>query len=215
MTTCAGIGSTRSGVDVAAWVYITRASFNGLVRVNSRGHFNVPCGYTLGREPKAIRDAPFLGLRRLMATGALFADGVTVLSDWRPALAQAHEVVHEVAPVASAAAAARNSVRCLAICDPPYLAKGEFTGYSNNDFSTARAHRALAEALRGLPGHVHWLLHGADSEASAAAYDPVLCPEGAHVFQVTKVRRRIGAAQGGAGRVSERLWASANWPLPA
>ena len=108
-------------VEVAAWfIYLNKVAFNGLYRVNQRGHFNVPYGKY--KNP-TICDEPALRACSEALQGRL--------------------IQHASSDVAVAAAKRGDFV----YFDPPYLplsATSAFTSYTADGFGIAD-HRRLRE----------------------------------------------------------------------
>ncbi len=116
----------RDPVERAArMIYLNKTGYNGLWRVNSRGHFNVPMGRY--RNP-AILDEP-----RLRAASDALAGVEIAVKDFR-------------------AIAGEAGADDFVYFDPPYVplsATSDFTGYHANGFGSEEQ-RALAEVYRRL-----------------------------------------------------------------
>ena len=118
--------STLSPVERAArTLYLNKTCFNGLYRVNSDGHFNVPWG---GYPNPTLYDR-----ENLLAVSALLRGKRIILSDYQKACARA-------------------KVGDFVYLDPPYHPLSEtskFTSYTKEDFGN-REQRKLAETFRRL-----------------------------------------------------------------
>ena len=118
--------ATLSPVERAArTVFLNKTCFNGLYRVNSDGHFNVPWG---GYSNPTLYDR-----ENLLAASALLRGKSIVLADYQKVCARAR-------------------VGDLVYLDPPYHPLSEtskFTSYTKEDFGN-REQRKLAEAYRRL-----------------------------------------------------------------
>jgi len=123
--------------DVAAWmIYMNKAGFNGLWRVNSKGRLNTPIGKTANGAPPAILDRETI----LACSRALF--GHTLLhADFR--------LVEE-----------RAAPGDLIYFDPPYapITEDSFTAYTVDGFSAQDQTDLRDLALRLKHRGVHVLL---------------------------------------------------------
>lgn len=104
------ISSLKKVQRAARFIFLNKTCFNGLYRVNRRGKFNVPYGYSEGRK---IKDEKVIQ----EASEALQDVEITV---------QDFESAAEIA-----------SSRDLVYFDPPYwkVNSGAFTAYTGNDFT--------------------------------------------------------------------------------
>ncbi len=106
--------SSDNAERAALLLYLNKFGFNGLHRVNSKGHFNVPYGH-----PKTL---PRFPLEQLQAMARRLQEATIMCGDFRPimALAKAGDVLY---------------------CDPPYANgdedKATFVGYTPGRFSNA------------------------------------------------------------------------------
>lgn len=114
--------------DPLDFLFLNRSCFNGMIRFNRRGEFNVP----FCRKPDRFRPAYITrivnqveALRQLMAD----KDWEFRCCDWRQALKDCEP-------------------QDFVYLDPPYI--GRHTGYFNTDWSEETAHE-LAERARALP----------------------------------------------------------------
>lgn len=136
--------SPRTSVAAAArLLWLNRACFNGLFRVNQSGEFNTPIGSARGTV--ALPSLPWITAVSTALAGADVYPG-----DYR-------HVRHIVRP-------------SLIYCDPPYL--GTFASYASGGF-TGADHRRLASwcATRVRQGHAV-LLSNADHPDLDACYPP-------------------------------------------
>ncbi len=130
----------------ARMIYLNKTCFNGLWRVNSRGHFNVPLGrYT---------NPPILDEGKLRAASAALQGVDIAVRDFR-----------------DVAAAARPGD--FVYFDPPYVplnATSNFTSYAQRAFGEPEQ-RALAEVFRALARNgVQAMLSNADAPLVHALY---------------------------------------------
>jgi DNA adenine methylase len=142
-----GWPQTAADVERAArMIYLNKTCFNGLWRVNSKGHFNVPLGrYT---------NPPILDEPRLRAASEAL-QGVTIaVRDFRA-------VPEEAGP------------GDFVYFDPPYVplnATSNFTSYSQGDFGEADQ-RALADVFHALDARgCRVMLSNADAPLVHALY---------------------------------------------
>lgn len=131
----------------ARLIYLNRAGYNGLYRVNRTGQFNVPFGRH--RRPRICDPA------RLKAVAAALANVELVAGDFEPAVATARP-------------------GDFVYFDPPYVpisATSSFTGYAQKGFNLADQER-LAALLRDLMGRgVAALLSNSDCPTTRSLYD--------------------------------------------
>lgn len=131
----------------AAFVYLNKTCFNGLWRVNSDGHFNVPMGKY--KNPAILRP------EALRAASAALARAELRSVDYREAVGDA---------VAGD----------LVYFDPPYVPASptsNFTSYTEGGFGE-RHHRELADTARVLVARgVHVLLSNSDTPLTCSLYD--------------------------------------------
>jgi len=130
----------------ARMIYLNKTCYNGLWRVNSRGHFNVPAG--------RYRNPPILDAGRLRAAAAALQGVDLAACDFRA-------VVDEARP------------GDFVYFDPPYVPLSQtasFTSYAREDFGEAEQ-RALAEVFRALDRKgVRVMLSNADAPLVHALY---------------------------------------------
>ncbi|MFH1468192.1 MAG: DNA adenine methylase [Pseudomonadota bacterium] len=165
----------RSDVEVAAWLlYMNRAAFNGLYRVNSKGIFNVPYG--------RYANPTICPAKHLRACSA-FLQGV--------------QIAHE--PFTAVQERAREGDAVY--FDPPYVplsTTASFTAYTREGFGPddQRALRDLSVALaaRG----VRVILSNHDTPDVRALYD-----EEHFTLEVVPVVRAINSKGSGRGAVAE------------
>lgn len=168
----------RSDLDRAArFVYLNRTAFNGLWRVNSREHFNVPYGrYKSPGIPslETLQDA-----QRALAN-------VTILhGDFEAACSQAQ-------------------AGDLVYFDPPYApvsATASFVGYTLKGFDDGMQRR-LAQLCEGLTSRgVAWMLSNSDTPYTREVFGAV---PGARL-EVVQAGRSINRDGAGRGKVNEIL----------
>ncbi len=133
------IDTAANDFEVAAWfIYLNKAGFNGLYRVNKDGGFNVPFG---DYDNPTLCDAP--GLR---AASHALKKTKLVIGDFEKAVksAEAGDLVY---------------------CDPPYVpvsATSDFTSYTKEKFGPVEQERLRDMALRLKRLGVHVILSNAD-----------------------------------------------------
>jgi DNA adenine methylase len=160
------------------FVYLNRAGFNGLHRVNARGEFNVPFG---NHDQNPIGEALF---RRITAAGALLAKATIALGDFRR--------------VMSRGGGPREGDAVY--LDPPYLPIGKtsFAAYDRNGFGIEET-EALAEHARRLAEKgVHVLLSNADTPEVRRIFADFR-------IETVTARRSINSKGAGRGAVGEVL----------
>lgn len=179
----AGAHEADGAVDRAAlFIYLNRTGFNGLYRLNSQGHFNVPAGRY--RNPR-ICDA--LGLNA--AARALQPPAI--------------DIAHAPWPRVLDAARADDFV----YLDPPYApvsATARFTSYTAGGFDEADQ-RALADAVCMLARRgCHVVLSNSTAPLIESLYErsAAMRAAGLRVHRVP-ARRAISARAGGRGDVFE------------
>ncbi len=109
------------------FLFLNRSGFNGLIRFNAKGEYNVPSG----RKPERFRKAyvtKVVNQVAMIASIARRSDWVFAVADWKKTVTQAKE-------------------GDFIYADPPYI--GRHTGYYNG-WSEAEA-KALFLALRAAP----------------------------------------------------------------
>jgi len=117
--------AASSAAQAARFIYLNRTAFNGIFRVNTKGHFNVPYGH---------KASPlFPGSQLLKAAAALFSNAILEVADYRVALA-------------------RSRSGDFIYLDPPYPplnGTAYFTHYTKERF-TATDQETLARIVRSL-----------------------------------------------------------------
>jgi DNA adenine methylase len=166
----------RSDAEVAAWfIYLNRAGYNGLYRVNSRNQFNVPFGRY--KNPTICDEA------NLRACASALAGTELLVADF--------EVV-----------AARAKVGDLVYFDPPYVplsATSSFTSYTSQGFGPDEQRR-LHDVARALKRRgVHVLLSN-----SSAPFVRDLYSDGFELIEVS-ARRMINSKATERGEVTELI----------
>lgn len=165
----------------AAFLYLTKTSFNGLWRVNASGGFNVPCGYQTTRGERRVLE-PMLPLGDLCA----FAHAM-------------RNVTFHGCHFVDALMSAREGD--VVYCDPPYLAlspTSNFTSYASGSFGFAE-HEMLASVARELVKRgVFVMLSNADVPAAHALY-----PRSEWDLEIVSASRSISARGASRGAVTE------------
>lgn len=130
---------TRSALDRAArFVYLNRASFNGLWRVNAKGHFNVPFN--------KAGNLGFPSLNTLTAASIALTHVELRQGDFEVAVADARP-------------------GDLVYLDPPYIPvslSANFTGYTDKGFDAGMQDRLATLCDRLTEKGVSWILSNAD-----------------------------------------------------
>ena len=131
----------------ALLLYVNRHAFNGLIRYNSRGGFNVP----FGKYKK-----PYFPLKELQAFYCKTRSTVTefMAADFRCIFARLRpgDVVY---------------------CDPPYMPLSQtasFTAYAGNAFNTQDQHVLAALAEKAWQNGAHVVLSNHDTEITRSLY---------------------------------------------
>ena len=166
-----------SDAEVAAWfIYLNRTAYNGLYRVNRRGHFNVPFGRY---ENPTICDED-----NLRACAA-------VLSMASLCPAEDFESVLERAEAGD-----------FVYFDPPYIpvsANSSFTRYTPEQFRLADHRRLRDTALELKRRGVHVLL------SNSAAPDVLSLYEKGFKIEMLRASRAVNSNPDGRGKVFETL----------
>jgi DNA adenine methylase len=132
--------------DAARFIYLNRAGFNGLWRVNQKGQMNVPAGDFKGD-----------------ATKIMDAFDVQNLSACSIALCKAHITAGDYTDVLRTASAGD-----FVYLDPPY--HGMYAGYTSDGFDD-EDHRALAQVAKDLVARgVRVLISNSDTELVRELY---------------------------------------------
>lgn len=161
----------------ARFLYLNRTAFNGVWRVNSKGHFNVPFGkYSFLRLPNRETLEGYAGLLK----GVEIAQG-----DFQAAVASAKagDVVY---------------------FDPPYApvsATASFTGYTKDGFDAGMQHR-LAALLEDLTNRgVSWMLSNSDTPFTREVFGGL----SASALHTVQMARPINRNAQGRSKVNEIL----------
>lgn len=167
-------------VDVASWmIFLNKAGFNGLYRVNKAGKVNVPVGVSANPEkPVVILDEENLRACSLALQGV--------------------QVEHWDFRAAGVAAEPGDFV----YCDPPYIPVDDtsFTKYTSAGFGP-KDQEALRDMTRSLKKRgVHVLISNSGSAQAQQLYQ-----EAGFTIEEMAVRRSINSAAGGRGQVKELL----------
>lgn len=161
----------------AGFIFLNRACFNGLYRVNKQGGFNVPWG----REPRAtICNADLLRACAVRLQGIGLSSGCFGLIGFD-----------------------RDPRGVLVYCDPPYVPiskTANFTSYTKDGFS-------YADQLRLATKAAEWRDRGAHVILSQAAYEPLIDQYRHLGFtcDLVQVPRRVNSKGTGRGLVGEYL----------
>jgi DNA adenine methylase len=161
----------------ARLIFLNKTCFNGLYRVNSRGHFNVPYGK---HQNPAICEA--LVLRQISAY--FNSNEITILNgDFEQAVAAAdtHSFIY---------------------FDPPYHSpdKTHFTGYHADGFGEAEQERLRNVMIKMTNRGVKCLLSNADTGYIRALYNYPF-----FAMKTVQAKRNINADSAGRGAVTELL----------
>ena len=128
------------------FVYLNRTCFNGMYRVNSKGHFNVPYGRY--KNPRILDEQNLINCSRLLQRTEIRCE------DFRQVLYQARK-------------------GDFVYFDPPYVplsATSSFTSYTSGGFDL-EMQRRLSEVCDELDGmQVKFMLSNSDSEFVAKTY---------------------------------------------
>jgi len=161
-----------AGAELAAWfLFINRAGFNGLYRVNGKGRCNTPWGQKTGR----------LGLPTLEELRGVAA-------------ALQHVTVDTMDFEVACDFAERGDV---VYCDPPYLkpasGNGGFTSYTADGFGAADHERLALAFWRLVDRGIFVMVHNADCELARDLYDGATID----AVQGRRAINRDGAGRGG------------------
>jgi DNA adenine methylase len=167
--------------NTALLVFLNRTCFNGLYRVNSKGHFNVPFG---------SYDRPTICQpHTIMAASQLLARVTILEGDFAAVLAHA-------------------PANSFFYFDPPYkpLSKtSAFNAYATETFD-ATSQQRLADVCRALDAQgQHWLLSNSDPQHTNAAdsyFDDLYA---GFTIRRIQAKRNINAKGDGRGKISELL----------
>lgn len=166
----------RPPLDKAArFVYLNRTSFNGLYRVNQRGHFNAPFG--------KYKNPGFPSRERLLAASEALSRAEIRQGDFEAAVADARpgDVVY---------------------FDPPYIpvsASSSFVGYTHKGFDAGMQERLAALCDQLTERGVAWMVSNADVPL---AHDLYGRQPGARVHRVL-ANRALNCKPDGRGKVGE------------
>jgi len=165
----------RSPIARAArFIYLNRAGFNGLWRVNSKGQCNVPFGH---HAKSPINGRLFV---KLYAAGAVLEQAQIIQGDFRT--------------LWRGSAGPRKGD--VVYCDPPYLPAGEaksFAAYDASGFGVKETEALAEHALRWSKRGAHVLLSNADTPEVRRIFAG---------FQIERVTARRSINRNGAGRGS-------------
>ena len=156
-------------------IYLNKTCFNGLYRVNSSGHFNVPFGRY--RNPGICEAGLLHEVSHYLNTN----DIIILNEDFEKAVSTADE----------------NS---FVYFDPPYHSrnKSNFTGYQAGGFNEAEQERLCNCMAKLTERGVKCLLSNSDTEFIRKLYS------GFHITQI-KATRRINSDSCGRGEINELL----------
>jgi DNA adenine methylase len=171
---CGAIG------NAARFIFLNKAGFNGLYRVNKAGQFNVPWG----KNPKVtICDADNLRLCSAALRGAIL---------------RSEDVLGQESPLRGC-----DPSKTLIYCDPPYVPVSKtsnFTAYTAAGFAYADQLRLLARAVEWRAAGAHVILSQAADESLIEQYQRC----GFKCDQV-QARRAVNSKGTGRGCVSEYI----------
>jgi len=166
-------------IDVAAWmIFLNKAGFNGLYRVNSKDRPNMPVGRTSSGKPPVICDE-----ENLRACSAAL-QGVEI------------ECRNFTATTVAA------NPGDIVYCDPPYVPVDDtsFTRYTASGFSPKDQEALAAMAVNLKARGVHVML----SNSSTSAVDRLYRDAGFHIEEL-RARRSINSDKSGRGPITEYL----------
>ena len=191
--TCPNPSVAYTPLLAAMVIYLNRAGFNGLYRVNSKGSYNVPPG-----RNTSIRICDPVKVRAM--SEALSAPGVTLaVARFEDALADA----------------GRSD---FAYLDPPYAAVGatpSFTAYTSQGFGAA-AHAALhATVLQLAVRGAHVLLSHSTAPAVSNLYDAAAVRDVGLAVRTVEARRSVNARPARRAGASEYLITNVVAPNPS
>ena len=135
----------------ALLLYVNRHAFNGLIRYNSRGAFNVPFGKY--KKPYFPAEEMRVFYRKTHATATEF-----MTADFRSIFARLEpgDVVY---------------------CDPPYVPLSQtssFTAYAGNTFNARDQHDLAALAGEAWQKGIHVVISNHDTEAASSLYSSAI-----------------------------------------
>ncbi len=171
------IDAAATDAEVAAWfIYLNRAGFNGLYRVNSKGHFNVPFGRHGNPTlcPAALLRACSAALQGVEVRHADFAEVVE--------RAEAGDLVY---------------------FDPPYVPVSNtayFTSYTKDAFGPDAQRRLRDVAVKLKQRGVHVLLSNSDAPFVRELYGT-----GAFTLHEVQATRGINSNAAARGPVGELI----------
>ena len=167
--------------NTALLIFLNRTCFNGLYRVNSKGHFNVP----FGRYDRPTICQP----HTIMAASQLLARVTILEGDFAAVLAHA-------------------PANSFFYFDPPYkpLSKtAAFNAYATETFD-AMSQQRLADVCRALDDQgQRWLLSNSDpqnTDASDSYFDDLYA---GFTIRRIQAKRNINSKGNGRGKISELL----------
>lgn len=168
----------RSDLDRAArFIYLNRTAFNGLWRVNRKGHFNTPFG--------RYKNPGIPSLEVLTQAQQALSIATLTTGDFQDSLAPAR-------------------AGDFVYFDPPYApvsATANFVGYTGQGFDDAMQRR-LADTCRDLTRRqIAWMLSNSDTPYTREVFGEI---EGAQVITV-QAPRAINRDAAGRGKVNEVL----------
>jgi DNA adenine methylase len=165
----------------AQTIFLNRTCFNGLFRVNSKGHFNVPFGSS--KNPNILNEKNLVVVSNSIQNVEFY-------------YAQYNEVLDFLGD------------KTFVYFDPPYRPltnSSSFTSYSKSGFNDDN-HRELADLCRRLDNYgVHFLLSNSDPKNEDK--NDSFFEEMFHGFKIDTVsaRRSINSVAAGRGNISEIL----------
>jgi len=139
--------STEARERSALLLYVNRHAFNGLIRYNSKGGFNVPFGKY--KKPYFPLEELRVFYRKTLSTPTEFiaADFRSIFADLEPG-----DVVY---------------------CDPPYVPLSQtasFTAYAGNTFNVRDQYDLAACAKEAWQNGIHVVLSNHDTEVTRSLY---------------------------------------------
>lgn len=173
--------------QASLFIFLNRAGFNGLFRVNSKNEFNVPIGSY--KRPNFVFDDQILHL------SSKLKDAKLLCGDYRTTLNALEEMNTESLPV-------------LFYLDPPYKPISDtssFTSYAKGEFGDAQQIE-LAKFCQTLEARgYHWLLSNSDPKSVDKEND--FFDKLYATFQIGRVRagRSINSKASKRGQINELL----------
>lgn len=174
------VATSKDGAArAAAFLYLNKACFNGLWRVNQKGDFNVPLG-SHGKSGPSFPDAAAIhaASRALQVASIGLADFEDILDTAR--------------------------YGCLVYCDPPYHplnATSDFTSYAKDGFTSQDQARLAAAAGAAVKRGAWIIISQSDTPFTRELYSD----RRIWTIEEVQARRNINSKATKRGKVSELL----------